>query len=295
MLKVALTGSTGMIGSHMKALLTNKKISFLDVNREVWDLSDWKTDSDLDEIFNEVEVIFHFAAVLPTNDDDETRVLFDVNVRSCLNIAQWATKRNVAIVFMSSSSVYKNPHANSIDENSEKVVYGLGGLYGYTKLLAENIFTHFIAQGLKAIILRPTSVYGYGLGENNVIDVFIKKAFSNDTIELFEANNKVNFIHALDVVNAALDAYKKSAWGVFNICAKEMVSFNRLAEVIVFNVRLGKSIVLSESISSFERFDLNCEKAKLSFDFNSKIDIQTGIKMMIHNELLASPSLENEE
>ena len=288
MSKLAITGSSGMIGSHLKALFIKKDIEFVDINRSIWDLSKWKTDLELDNIFKNVKAIFHFAAALPTKYDNENQLLFDVNVRSCLNIAQWATKKDIPIIYLSSSSVYKNPHSNNIKEDNEKVIFGLGGFYGYSKLLAENIFNHFVPQGLKIIILRPTSVYGVGLKENNLISVFLNKASVNDTILIPEANNKINFIHAIDVAYAALIAYERFAYDTFNIAKNEMISIYDLVNILIKTVGSGKIGEIGDNVNSFERFDLDCTYAKERFNFNPKVNIQDGINAMYSGNMLES-------
>ncbi len=286
MSKLAILGSSGMIGSHLKALFIHKDIEFIDVNRSIWDLSQWKTEDALDEIFKDVKAVFHFASALPTKNGDENQLLFDVNVRSCLNLAQWATKRNIPIIYLSSSSIYKNPHARNIKENNEKVIFGLGGFYGYSKLLAENIFNHFIPQGLKIIILRPTSVYGEGLAENNLISIFLNKALENDTISLPEANNRINFIHAMDVSYASLIAYEQSAYGIFNIAGKEMTSIYDLVHIAIATVGSGKIGEIHNVDKPFERFNLNCDYAKNKFKFEPKINIKNGISAMYNNSMM---------
>lgn len=280
MSKIAILGSSGMIGSHLKKLLIFKNIEFVDINRDVWDLSEWKTDVELDKIFKNVKAIFNFAAALPTNDENETQLLFDVNVRSCLNMAQWATKNNIPIIYLSSSTVYKNPNAKEILEDDEKVIYGLGGLYGCTKLLAENIFNHFIPQGLKITILRPTSVYGIGLGDDKLVNIFLKKAKNNEQIILSEANNKINFIHAMDVSNASLMAYENKSYGIFNISGSEMTSIYDLAGISIETVKSGSIGEVKNIDNPFGRFDLNCDSAKSTFNFKSQIGIKEGIKAM---------------
>lgn len=282
---VAILGSSGMIGSHLKSLLISKDIDFIDISRNIWDLRDWKSDQELDYIFAGVDTIFHFAAVLPI-DNDDIELTFDVNVRSCLNLAKWATKRNKKIIYLSSSSIYENPHDCNIIESSNKVLFGLGGFYGYSKLLSENVFSHYIAQGLNIIILRPTSVYGYKLGQNNLISKFLEKAINNETFTLSESNNKINFIHAMDVSIAALDAYLNKSYGIFNISANKNISIQELAEVCIETVGLGRIGEVIESKDPFVRFDLNCDQAKKSFDYSSKIDIRRGLLAMYKNEYL---------
>ena len=171
--KFAVTGSNGMTGSHMMSLLKSKGIPVKAVARKDWDLTEWKSFDELDHIFGSVSAIFHFGAQLPynnfNNDNWQTQQIFDANIRSCLNLAEWAKLRNIPIVFLSSAAVYEDPHASKITETNPKVVNGFGGFYGYSKLAAENILNHLSAEGLKCIVLRPSSLYGYGLPSEKII------------------------------------------------------------------------------------------------------------------------------
>ncbi|AXH14478.1 hypothetical protein CP985_14560 [Malaciobacter mytili LMG 24559] len=286
MSKIAILGSTGMIGSHFKALCLSNNIEFLDIDRKIWDLSVWKEDEELDELFNNVDCIFHFAAVLPKNLDRELEKIFEVNVKSCLNISKWALKNNVKIVFLSGSTVYADTNALNIKEDASKVVYGLGGFYGYSKLLAENIFNHYIHQGLKVTILRPSSVYGLGLGKDKIINQFINKIENDIPIKINQPENKINFIHSMDVSIAALQVYLNNLQGTFNIAAKETTSIYELAKVCTDVMGKGKIEIIKEDYIPFERFNLNCDKAKNEFNFKSRINIKDGIASMYNNKML---------
>ena len=49
--KVAVTGANGMTGSHMISLLNKKGISYKAITRKEWDLTEWKSFDELDDIF----------------------------------------------------------------------------------------------------------------------------------------------------------------------------------------------------------------------------------------------------
>ena len=227
--KFAVTGSNGMTGSHMVSLLKSKKFPVKAVTRKEWDLTEWKSFDELDDIFGSVSAVFHFAAQLPyaefTNKNWQTQKIFDTNVRSCINLAEWAKLRNIAIIFLSSGVVYENPQALKIKETDPKALNGLGGFYGYSKILAEGVFNHLSEAGLKCTILRPSSLYGYGLPANKLVQNYINIASSDGLIEITGAKNKINFIHAYDVANAALQAFAMKAEGVFNISSRKKILF----------------------------------------------------------------------
>jgi UDP-glucose 4-epimerase len=283
--EIAVTGANGMTGSHMMSLLKSKGIPAKAVTRQEWDLTKWKSFDELDHIFGSVLAIFHFGGQLPyndfKNDNQQTQQIFDANIRSCLNLAEWAKLRNIPIVFLSGAVVYKNPHASKIIETDSKVVNGFGGLYGYSKFLAEGIFSHLSAVGLKCIILRPSSIYGYGLPPEKLVQSYINIASSGGKIQVAESKNRINLIHAYDVSNAALKAYTNSAWGVFNISSDTSNSILEIAEIAVSISEKG-SIDIMDNVDNnyFERFDLDSKLAKKDFGFDARINLKEGMMLM---------------
>lgn len=279
MKKIAITGSGGMTGSHLLSLLRKKEIPFVALTRNDWDICQWKSFKELDTIFRNCEAVFHFAAQIP-KIDYSTLNIFDVNVRSCLNLAEWATSRCMPIIFLSGATVYKDSHKAKISEMDAKVVNGFGGFYGYTKLLAENIIEHYRCEGLKAVILRPSSIYGYGLPGEKLISKYLSLAQSGGVIEVLQPDNRINLIHAYDVAKAALSAYQSNSWGVFNIGAKSY----SVADIAKIAIRItGKGEILvaknDQAYEPFNRFDLDCKLAKTSFGFQPVIDLETGMKL----------------
>jgi UDP-glucose 4-epimerase len=291
MSKVAVTGAAGMIGRHLVALLEFEKIDYLAITRSEWDFAEWKGFEYLDSLFQGVDVVFHFGAALPESGVDvgrrNTGAMFDANVRSCLNISEWSQIRNIPLVFLSGATVYQNPHGMRIHENDHKVVNGLGGFYGYTKLLAEQVIEHYTHQGLNAVILRPSSVYGYGLGNGKLIQNYLNLAASNKVISIEQPYNRINLIHAIDVAKAALQAYKKKSWGVYNIASKESSSILEIAEAAVKVCGGGIIDFDTQSNEGFVRFDLDCSKATHAFSFCPEIALRQGLQIMNLKQVLA--------
>jgi UDP-glucose 4-epimerase len=281
MRKIAITGAGGMTGKHMVSLLKEKEISFVALTRSDWDICQWKSFDELDLIFRSCEAVFHFAAQLP-GVSSSTSSIFNANVRSCLNLAEWAASRVIPLVFLSGATVYKDSHKAKISEMEEKVVNGFGGFYGYSKLLAENIIEHYRSEGLKAVILRPSSIYGYGLSAEKLISKYLSLAQNGRVIELLQPDNRINLIHAYDVARAALSAYESNCWGVFNIGAQSY----SVSDIAKMAIRIsGKGEISTAGVDQvyepFKRFDLDCSLAKVSFGFQPVIDLEEGMKLMM--------------
>lgn len=283
--KIAVTGSNGMLGCHVTAMLTTEKISYVPLTRKEWDLNEWQNLEQLDVIFDGVKAIFHLGAKLPqaVNDasNSETQLLFNANVRSCLNLCEWACLRQVALVFASGSTVYENPHnQEKIREDDPKVVCGFGGFYGYSKFLAEEIIQHYVSQGLKAIILRPSSIYGYGLGSDKLIQNFLDVAESNGVIKIDQPFNRVNLIHALDVAKAAILAYEAKAWGVYNVANLVSPTIAEIADAAVRICGKGSIELGAATTNAFLRFNLDISKAVNAFSFSPSVSLEEGLILM---------------
>jgi len=298
--KVALTGASGMVGRSMMELLNKNNIHSVAATRskpEViaprasWvklDLAEWKSSEQLDQSFLGVQVIFHLGALVPktTKDNHAYHRIFDVNVRSCLYLAHWATKKDIPIVFLSGATVYNNPEQENIKELDKKTTGGFGGFYGYSKLLAEQTLQFFVKDGLKLCILRPTSIYGNGLPEDKMITKFLLAATLNETIEIEEpVEDKINLIHSYDVANAMLQALLNKSWGVFNIGDKTSYSILDIAKMCVKVVGKGQVKVLKTkgTRKPISRFALNSGLARKTFGFAETMDLQSGLKRMWHN------------
>lgn len=295
--KVGLTGASGMVGRSMIEILNKNNVRYIAATRSKlgvitpqssWvklDLAEWQNIEELDKMFPDVQAFFHIGALVPKTAEDNYAYdrIFDVNVRSCLYLASWANKRNIPIIFLSSSTVYANSEQKDIKVHDKKTTGGFGGFYGYSKLLAEETLQYFVKDGLKLCILRPSSIFGYGLPDNKMIPNFLLTAALNETIELEEpTEDKINLIHSYDVTNAMVQALLNKSFGVFNIADKTSYSILDVAKTCVKVVGKGQVKVLKTNGTRepISRFALNCDLAIKKFGFVQTLDLQSGIQKM---------------
>ena len=210
---------------------------------------------------------------------------FDINVKGTFNILEaCSTNSNLKhlIVTSTDSTISKYPEKmmnNPIGEFD--LPQDVTEWYGYSKILAEGVLNHLSVNGLKCIVLRPSSLYGYGLPSDKLIQNYINIASSSGVIQVTGSRNKVNFIHAYDVSNAAWQAYLAEAWGVFNISSNAPSSILEIAEIAVSISKGGSISILDESDNDgFVRFNLNSDSAKKHFEFNPVINLRKGMTLM---------------
>jgi UDP-glucose 4-epimerase len=201
----------------------------------------------------------------------------------CLGL--WALRKNIPVVYLSGAVAYADPESHQIKENAPLGHQGgkLGGFYGVTKSLGEEVFSILAADGLKLCILRPSSIYGTGLPDDQMISIFLNRALKGEDIVIdAPPGSRVNLIHAADVATAMLTVLQRGVTGAFNIAAPNTFTIVEIAQkaLRVFGKK-GISVRQKESSKSpFLRFDLNCAAAEDAFGFAPRISLEEGLRHM---------------
>lgn len=293
--KIALTGATGMLGRHIIAALQAANMTVLPVNRKTeensssCDLSRWPSTKHLDLLLGNVSALVHAAAVLPLPSSNE-QLLFDVNVRACAGLARWAAMRSIPVVYISSGTVYKDPHAKLISENEKLGKNSLGGFYGMTKVMGEDIFNRFLQSNPGCAIIRPSSIYGSGGDTSKILYRFLQLAEKGIGIEVAPpSEDKIDFIHAADVASAIVLIIRKEAWGTYNVSSGKPTSIRELAEMCVDVT--GRGAVSEAKSRSFRRLPaynlcLNNSTARHHLGWRPQIGMREGLEMVMSNRLL---------
>lgn len=293
---IGLTGSTGVLGRHIKAVLKHQGLKVVEVNRlgrsskNSWDLTEWQNDEGFNRILPNVGAIVHAGAIVPDETPAKLPDVFLANTNSCLNIGLWALSKDIPIIYISGGISYYNPHATNISEDAELGWSGLGGCYGLSKLLGEDSLKRLRKRGLNLAILRASSIYGAGMKSKKVISRFIESAVNDVEIELFPpVENTIDLIHAYDVSCAVWKILDMKKWTDFNVASGSMVSFQSLAHTCVELFGGGKVVEReARGATGFKKdtFNLNCDKARVLLDWSPSVDLKTGLKMMRQNKYL---------
>lgn len=252
-----------------------------------WDLSTWLEPDAIDLLFGDVDALFHIGAITPRkNVAIPNAEMFDANVRACLCLGMWAFRKNIPVVYLSSSASY--PESPRITEHARLApwVETLGGFYGFTKILGEEIFKNLAKDGLKLCIFRPSSIYGTGLSADQMVSVFLNRAIAGEDIVVnAPPQSRVNLIHATDVAAAMIKALQLEAVGTFNIASAETHSILHIAQTAI-SVCTNERIAIQVQQTSdrpFVRFDLDCTTAEQAFGFTPGISLEQGLILMKDN------------
>lgn len=289
---VAVTGATGMLGRHVTAALTAADFRVIPCSRttgtdggRVWDLTHWKTIPELDELFEGADAVVHTGAAVPDplrGTDDAN--LFDANVRSCLSLAEWARLRGIPLIHVSGGIVYANPNHIGITESAPLGWSGLGGFYGMTKLMAEDVLRREEGCGLQLAVLRPSSIYGTGQSAGKMMSIFLATASSGGMIELTEPiDDRVDLIHAADVAGAIVRVLHTQSWETFNLASGRLTTVMELAEACVAVAGTGQVKVRTSGDASrppLSRFGLSCSRAETRFGWVPQVGLMDGISAL---------------
>ena len=142
--------------------------------------------------------------------------------------AKFDTKK---FVYISSSMVYGDFADGTREDSNTKPQ----NIYGEAKLTGERLTKLFAKRdGLNYNIVRPSGVYGPGDLPDRVVSKFFHKAMNNQTIELHNGENKVDFTYRQDAAYGIIKAAQSEVANTsFNITAGNATSLRTLAETIV--------------------------------------------------------------
>lgn len=180
-------------------------------------------------------------------------------------------------VHISSSMVYGNFANNTIESAACNPI----GQYGIMKLASEMLVRDYSRRcGFPHTIVRPSAVYGPYDVKNRVVAKFFYAALLNGVLEVNGPEEKLDFTYIDDLVPGIVAATRSPAANnkTYNLTrgnGRSLIDAARLVHKIV-----GKgSIVIKDKDKHFpSRGSLNIDAARKDFDFDPKIDIETGFE-----------------
>ncbi len=305
--KILVTGGAGFIGSHLVDRL-------LDEGFEVWvldDLSAWGTENIIhrmkdkrfhlvrgdirevnviDKIVENVDAVFHLAALVDVNLSIKNPVLFnDVNVVGTLNLLKSCLDFNVnKFIFSSSAAVYGDSEQAQKNEN---MILKPVSPYGVSKFAAERYVQMFNKlYDLQTISLRYFNVYGPNRGFRSnyggVIIRFINQLLKGESPVIHgDGEQSRDFVHVDDVVSANILALKKSdaAGKVFNIAAGTKTTIYEIAKKLQQTTETEhlKPIFMEKRLGDIKHCTADISKAEKFLDFHPQVNIEDGLSALV--------------
>ncbi len=280
---VLVTGATGFVGSNLSDLLLKNGYKVIglffgdkqkaerllsDKNFKIVEC-DIRNFDNVSKVLKEYkpEGIFHTAALLPKDKNEDPFNFFKVNALGTLNLLEACRLLNIKkFIYSSSISVYGR--SQKCLQADEKYSTNPSNFYELTKLEGEN-FCKLYSQkyGIKTIILRYAGVFGKGR-ENGAVAVFIKNALLNKPLNIL-GNVSWNIISVDDISKANILAFEKLQklnFEIINISIPKEINIKDLAKKIIKISGSKSKIKINKTSHSF-CLSCNANKAEKILKF----------------------------
>lgn len=291
-----ITGATGFIGSWLTRLFIKKDFHIIvhgssktSVNRlkkkllengfsldnlDYW-IQDFKEQTWNFPDLSSVDYIIHCAAL--TSVRNSTRENYDdyftINVIGTKRLAAHAYDQNIShLIHLSSGQVFGKPEKYPITQQTMKEPINM---YGFTKLISEEVVKSFGTYGLPFTIFRPFSVYG--AESSNVISIIHERIQKNKPVIIFgDGTQKRAFTHINDICNAIalLLNNQKSFGNQYNLSGPKEYSINELVSLLSQYIGKKPEVLYKESkVDELERNLADSQPLKdLGFQYSHSLE-----------------------
>ncbi len=303
--KYLVTGGCGFIGSNLvKALINNYSSEVIVVDN----LSSGKLSnlpkmnqinfihSSIEEVslnqIGEINGIFHLAAQASVPKSiDQFYESSKNNLLSSLKIFDIAIKKDIPLVYASSSAVYGNLEIG----NEDLEIFDIISPYALDKLTLENYAQLFFKIfKLSSIGLRFFNVYGPNQDSSNpysgVITIFINNLLKNKPIQLNGGLQTRDFIFIDDIVSTLIKSMEKQKdkkySEILNVGTGVSISINQLLDSLI-NISsktpkiINKKLPKGDPLKSYGNY--NKLPKILNIDIKNFVGIDEGLSQTFYD------------
>lgn len=289
-MKLLVTGGAGFIGSHLVErlvelghdvvvidnLLRGNKIPLEVLSKITFIHGDVRDQTLVEHWVKDIDVIFHFAAVLGVDVvADQPVETMDVEVIGTRNIVNAARKHKVKkILYASTSGIYS--HSAIVQTAlTEEVNVDPRTSYAMAKRYNEiYLASHYEESGIDCIALRFFNVYGERQDNRMVIPRFFEQAREGKELTVFGNGLQTrDFTYIVDVIDACIALLQVDGFHIINIANEKEWTIGELARKIVDITNSSSTISYLDAPK--KRYDYEVERRIGS---SEKLFTLTGIK-----------------
>lgn len=298
--KVFIYGANGFIGSSLKKILKDKKVSLLNYKKNSkiinydknYYFKFWK------HIIKDSEVIVYayFNNDLEELNKDPglslSRTLLPLYI---LTEVIRDSKKKIKVIYLSSASVYGNQPILPVDEKRKTAT---NNLYDNLKILSEQILLQSNIKNMNYFILRLSNVYGENLSKlsqknRQILSKIIKNALIQKTINVYGHGKYFrDYVHVKDVCIAIYKAIlsKGSTNQILNIGSGRKVKLIWIFELIRkiikqeygYNVKINIITIKNQTLNNIRNYQSSIKKAKKILNWKPFIKLEIGVTDLIN-------------
>jgi nucleoside-diphosphate-sugar epimerase len=240
-MKALVTGANGFTGSHLVKALNQRGDEVVGLVRKSSDLARLAdasvhlvfgeiTDRDaLTAAMDDVDVVFHTAAYVELGIVNAVE-MERVNVEGTRAVLDVARRTRVSrLVYCSTIGVLGDTQGRTVDETFEREQRDFSSAYDRTKYEAQQLVDRAAAQGLHAVSVLPSGIFGPGDPHFGPV----LNQFSRGKLKLWAGGQRVTgIVHVEDLAEAMLLAAEKAPSGERYIISAGDLTTREMFEIL---------------------------------------------------------------
>jgi UDP-glucose 4-epimerase len=241
----------------------------------------------LDTAMQEIDGVFHFAALWLLQCHEYPRSAFEVNIKGTFNVIEACVKNNIKrLVFSSSASVY----GDAVEEPmTEEHPFNNTNFYGATKVAGEQMNRAFYHRyKLPYVGLRYMNVYGPRQDYRGAYIAVMMKILDRidqglAPVVYGDGSQAYDFVYVKDCAAANVLAMKAATLDAFyNVGTGIRTTIKELAELLLELTNSKLKIQYEPQGLTFVKNRIGCVKrAKKEIGFTAGVPLREGLKELI--------------
>lgn len=189
-----------------------------------------------------------------------------------------------SLIYISTESVYGLVPKEKYPITEETTLNPVN-VYGVSKAAAEMLIKAYVNQfGIKAMVLRSTSMFGERGRPKQVIPIFITQSLAGKDITIEgDGSQSRDFSYVGNTVHAILLAMRHDQSGLWNVGCGSEITIREIAKRII-ELTNSRSVIVFKPWRAGEkdvRLPMNIEKARRELGYEPPIKLEEGLRRTI--------------
>lgn len=301
--RILVTGAGGFLGPHVVDTLTSEGARVVALAGPAGEdvrvpeaaarvvRGDVRDAELMEELVAGAEVVVHMAgpASVAASFEDPARFIRAHTEGTAVVLEACHRRRVGQLVYVSSAEVYGRPRAIPVDERHPLEARSP---YAAAKIGAEKLVEAFtLAHGLRAVILRPFSIYGPGAVAQGLIPQIIGMARAKGHVTVRDPRPVRDYCWVGDVARGAALACcaRPARLEIFNLGTGTGTSVEQVASLVLSLLGLHGPVLTQEprgrpGESEIHELVADCSRAKDVLNWRPRVSLEQGLRMTLGGE-----------